>query len=123
MAAVDPDDDSIRRHVVRRYAYDPERRERRHIVVAAFDNKREYMRLIERCARDLERRRAAGEAIDRLEHYTGVSLEPGYRRRQQDGRLLRQAIRHGATITDDFLKGLDLPSNVSVMRSRGPKQR
>jgi hypothetical protein len=124
VAAVDPDDDSILRHVVRRYTYDPVRHERRHMVVAAFDNKREYMRMLETLGRELERRRrrSGGDPIDRMEHYTGVVLEPGYRRRQQDERLLQKAIRHGATISDDFLRGLDLPSNVSVMRSKGPKQ-
>ena len=122
VAAVDPDDDTILRHVVRRYAYDPARHERRHMVIAAFDNNREYKRLLERLGRELERRRSAGESIDRLEHYTGVVLAPGYRRRQHDGRLLQKAIRHGATISDDFLKGLDLPPNVSVMRSMPPKQ-
>jgi hypothetical protein len=42
MARVDPDDDSRRRYIVKHYRYDPERRERRHVVVAAFDSRREY---------------------------------------------------------------------------------
>jgi hypothetical protein len=42
MAQVDPADDSIKRFIVRHYRYDPERRERRHVVVAAFDNEPEY---------------------------------------------------------------------------------
>jgi hypothetical protein len=42
VAAVDPDDDTICRYVVRHYRYDPDRHERRHVVVAAFDNESEY---------------------------------------------------------------------------------
>jgi hypothetical protein len=44
-------------------------------------------------------------------------LELGYRRRQQDGRLLMQAIRHGVTISDELLAQLDLPSNVGFIRA------
>jgi len=117
VAAVDPDDDGVERYVVRRYSYDPERRERRHQAIAAFDNKREFRRLLNRLAGDLQRRRDAGEPVDPREHYTGLMLEPGYRHRQQEGRLLRDAIRHGATISDDLLAQLDLPSNTSLMRA------
>ena len=118
MATVDPDDDSIERFVVRRYAYDPSRHERRHQVVAAFDHHREYKKLISKLSEDLKRRRAAGEPIDPLEHLTGVVLEPGYRRRQADAHLLQAAIRHGVSLPDDVLDRLDLPANVGVLRSR-----
>jgi hypothetical protein len=40
-ARIDADNDDLLRYVVRRYAYDPQRRERRHQIVAAFDNERE----------------------------------------------------------------------------------
>ncbi len=43
MATVDPNDDNIKLYVVRLYAYDPEHRERRHQVVAAFDNEQEFI--------------------------------------------------------------------------------
>jgi hypothetical protein len=56
-------------------------------------------------------------SFDRQEHYSGVMLELGYRRRQQDGRLLMQAIRHGVTISDELLAQLDLPSNVGFIRA------
>lgn len=114
---MDADDDSILRYVVRRYAYDPDRHERRYQVVAAFDNEREFEKLIDDLADELRRRRVAGNVLDGQEHYSGVVLEPGYRRRQQDGRLLMQAIRHGVTISDELLAQLDLPSNVSFMRA------
>jgi hypothetical protein len=35
MARVDPEDDSIERFIVRRYRYDSQRRERRHVVAVA----------------------------------------------------------------------------------------
>jgi hypothetical protein len=61
VAIVDPDDDGIQRYVVRRHAHDPLRHERRHQVVAAFDNEQEFRRLLETLADDLKRRRDAGE--------------------------------------------------------------
>jgi hypothetical protein len=117
MATVDPDDDSIERFVVRHYAYDPSRHERHHQDVAAFDNEREFMELITREGDDLKRRRASGEPIDPLEHFTGVRLEPGYRRRQADAHLLHAAIRHGVSLTDEVMDRLDLPANAGVLRS------
>jgi hypothetical protein len=116
MAAVDPDDDGIQRYVVRRYAYDPKRHERRHQVVAAFDDEAEFSGLIELLNRDLQRRRAAGDPVDRQEHYTGVLLEPGHRRRQQDGRLVKKAFLHRVAIPDALLEQFDLPPNVSFGR-------
>jgi hypothetical protein len=117
MATVDPDNDGIQRYVVRRYAHDPLRHERRHQVIAAFDNEQEFRQLFDRLAGDLKRRRAAGEPIDPSEHYTGVMLEPGYRRRQRDGRVLKEAIRHRVSISDEFIGRLDLPGNISIARS------
>ena len=118
MATVDPDDDGIERYIVRRYAHDPLRHERRHQVVAAFDNEQEFRRLLDRLAGDLKRRRDAGEAIDPLEHYTGVKLEPGNRRRQRDGHLLKKAIDHGVSLSDEQIERLDLPSNMAILRSK-----
>ena len=116
MAELDPDDDTLLRYVVRRYAYDPARHERRHQVVAAFDNEAEFNALIDSLARGLRASRAAGEAIDPQEHITGVVLEPDYKRRQADGRLLRRAVEHGA-VTDELLARLHLPLNVGFLRA------
>ena len=117
MAAVDPDDDEIQRYVVCRYAHDPQRHERRHQVVAAFDNKREFRRLLDRLAGDLQRRRDAGEPIDPSEHFTGLMLEPGYRRRQRGVRLLKKAIQHRVSLSEEQIERLDLPANMQVLRS------
>ena len=130
MTGVDPDDDSIRRYVVRRYTYDPQRRERRHRVVAAFDSEAEFMGLIHELNGDLERHRADGQPIDWREQVSGVVLEPNHARRQRDRRLLLAAFTHGATISEEFLEQLDLPQgwerpkgwsavhNAAVLRAR-----
>lgn len=102
MASVDADDDGILRYVVWRYAYDSRRHERRHQIFAAFDNGREFERLI---------------VVDLQERYGGLVLEPGCRRHQQDSRLLMQAMRHGVTITDGLLAQLDLPPNGGIIRA------
>ena len=114
MAELDPEDDTLLRYVVRRYAYDPARHERRHQVVAAFDNEAEFNALIDSLARGLRDRRTAGEAVDPREHITGVVLAPNYKRRQADGRLLRRAVERGA-LTDELLARLDVPLNIGLL--------
>ncbi len=114
MAQVDPDDDEIERFVVRRYAYDPARRERRNMIVAAFDNSLEFEAAIHAAAANLRRRRESGEDVDSREHVSGIVLEPGDHRKQQAGRT----IKRGATLdaeTWDRL-GNDLPSGMGVVR-------
>ena len=118
VTAVDPDDDSIRRYVVRLYAYDPDRRERRHRVVAAVDNEAEWRRLLDELSSDWRRRRAEGQLIDTREHITGVVLEPNHARRQRDARLLHAAIRPRVAISEEFLERLDLPRGVFVRSHR-----
>lgn len=113
MAQVDPEDDSIRRFIVRHYRYDPERRERRHVVVAAFDNEAEYEARLQEEAAEIRRRRDSGEDLDRAEHASGSIYEPGYLRRSANGHLLSRAIRHGVTPPD--LDRLELPSNMSYV--------
>ncbi|MDT5000468.1 MAG: hypothetical protein QOK12_2573 [Mycobacterium sp.] len=114
VAEVDPDDDTIARWVVAHYRYDAERRERRHVVVAAFDNPDEFHADIDARAEQLRARRESGEDVDRLERITGRIYAAGYRRQQRDGHLLRRAIEHGvAPVLDD----LDLPQNVSAVRA------
>jgi len=83
---------------VRRYAYDPARRERRHIVAAAFDNSLEFEAAIDAVAANLRRRRESGEDVDPREHVSGTVLEPGYHRKQQGGRIIKHAIERGASL-------------------------
>ena len=118
VARVDPGDDNIERFIVRHYRYDPQRRERRHVVVAVFDNEREFLACIERVQAEIGRRREAGERVDPGEHASGVVHEPGYLRRAANGHLLTRAVRHGAV--GRWLEELELPSNVSFVRAGRP---
>ena len=95
MAQVDPEDDDVRRFVVRHYRYDPERRQRRHVVVAAFDDEGEFERDLEARSAALRARREGGEAVDEREHISGVIQEPGDRRRAARGHAVRRAVEHG----------------------------
>jgi hypothetical protein len=108
MARVDPDDDDIDRWVVRRYAYDPLRHERRHQAVAAFDNESQFLVLLDQSREQLQQRRDAGEDIDLQEHYSGVHLEAGYRQRQQNRRLIWRAI--GRADLDALRERLEPPA-------------
>jgi hypothetical protein len=114
VAAVDPDDDTIDRWVVLHYRYDPDRRERRDVAVAAFDNADEFDADIHARAEQLRARSERGDEFDRLERITGRAYPAGYRRQQRDAHLLKRSIEHGvAPVIDD----LDLPPNVSVTQA------
>jgi hypothetical protein len=115
VARVDPGDDDIKRFIVRHYRYDPQRRERRHVVVAAFDNVQEYRACMEGVRDQIKARRERGEPVDPGEHASGTVHEPGYLRRAANGHLVRRAIRHGAT--GSWIAQLELPSNMSVVRA------
>jgi hypothetical protein len=115
VARVDPDDDSICRWVVWHYRYDPDRRERRNVVVAAFDNAHEFHADIEKRAARLRMRKERGDDIDPIERISGQMYEPGYRRLQRNAHLLRRAIEHG--VIPARIAELDLPSNVGLIRA------
>jgi len=113
VAEVDPKDDTIRRFVVWHYRYDPVRRERRHVVVAAFDNEREFLAFIERIRAEIEERRQRGENVDPREHASGVVYEPGHLRRAANGHLLSRAFKHG--VAGLRFEELELPTNMAVL--------
>ena len=115
MVAVDPRDDSIERHVVRHYAYDPERRERRHQVVAAFSTGKEAAELMRELSDDWMRRRDSVETADPHEYFSSVVWQPGYNRLQNNARLLTSALRRGVSV--ERVQDLELPPNVSFLRS------
>ena len=79
MARVDVEDDNIRRFVVQHYRFDPERHERRNVVVAAFDNEDEFIELIQSIETDIKQRAKAGAFVDKNEHAAGFALSPGTR--------------------------------------------
>jgi hypothetical protein len=118
VARVHPGDDSIERFIVRHYRYDPERRERRHVVVAVFDNEPEFRACMEGVQAEIMRRRDCGEPVDPREHVSGIVHEPGYLRRAANGHLVMRAIRHGAA--GPWIDELELPSNMGVVRAGRP---
>ena len=111
MAQVDPDDDSITRFIVRHYRYDPERHERRHVIVAAFDNEAQFKARMQEVADEIRRRRETGEDVDRREHASGSIFEPGHQRRAANGHLVWRALKRG--ISTSALRDLELPSKMS----------
>ena len=115
VAALDYEDDSKRRFVVRRYTLDPVRRERRHVVVAVVSTQRDYERLIQQHSDDLRRRWASGEDVDPQEHISGLVMEPGHLGRARNGHLARRAIEHG--VWPAAMNSLELPRNMAVVRS------
>ncbi len=117
MAQVDPEDDSITRFIVRHYRYDPARRERRHVIVAAFDNEREFHSGMNRVTAEIAQRRDRGEHVDPGEHASGVVFDPGHLRRAAIGHLVSRAIEHGARLR---FSEQDLPPNIAVFRAHGP---
>ena len=115
MARVDVEDDNIRRFVVHHYRCDPERRERRNVVVAAFDNEDEFIELINSIEADITQRVAAGAFVDKNEHASGMCLEPGHSRAAARGRFIVNSLRHGVT-PGPWLSGVEPPSNSWVMQ-------
>ena len=120
MAQVDPDDDSIKRFIVHHYRYDPQRRQRRNVVVAAFDSEVESHACMREVGAEIERRREAGEEVDPREHASGSIHEPGSRRRAANGHLIARALSHG--VSPRSLQGLEWPSNMTVLGAEAPPQ-
>jgi hypothetical protein len=113
VARVDPGDDDIKRFIVCHYRYDPQRRERRHVLVAAFDNEPEFWACMEGVRAEIERRRGRGEPVDPGERASGLLHEPGYLRRAANGHLVMRALHHGVA-PGPWLDELDLPSNIGI---------
>jgi hypothetical protein len=118
VATVDPDDDSIARWVVWHFRYDPDRGQRRNVVVAAFDSAEEFHAEIQKRVDQLRVRRERGEEVDRAERIGGKMYEPDHRRLQRNGHLLKRAIEHG--VSPAGIEDLELPPNVGVIRAVGP---
>lgn len=97
------------------YRFDPDRRERRHVVVAAFDNHEEFISLVETIQADIDRRTEAGEFVDENEHASGSIREAGHRRAAAYGRFVERSLRRGVT-PGTWLNTDELPSNMWVMQ-------
>jgi hypothetical protein len=113
MAHVDVDDDSIVRYVVCHYRLDPERHERRHVVVGVYDNEPEMRRHITAIGAVLAQRRADGERVDRREHGSGSPIAPGDRERAANAHVVRRALEHG--VPPDRLRARELLSSMVLL--------
>jgi hypothetical protein len=81
-------------------------------------NNREYKACMEETAADIRARRERGEPVGSTEHVTGEVQEPGYRRKQQNARLVERAMRFGVLPAE--LAKLEMPSNVGFLRAERP---
>ena len=113
MAEVDNSDDRIWRWVIHHYRFDPARRERRNVVVAAYDNESEFHKEFERHAQMICDEIAAGTRSSR-ESLSGVSLEPGYLAASARGRNFRRAIERGVN-PERVLPTGALPQGMAVV--------
>lgn len=91
----------------------PQRNERRHVIVDAFDNEAEFLALLESIQADIQRRTAAGDPVDRNEHASGTVYEPGHHRRAATGHLVRRMMEHGVDPAPGSTLGTCLPTSRS----------
>lgn len=78
VSTVDPDDDSLHRYIVWHFRLDPERSQRRNVVVAAYDNETEMSARLSTEKAALDSRKSRGLAEER-EWLHGSYRMPGYR--------------------------------------------
>ena len=109
---VDPGDDSICRWVLHHYRFDPERHQRRNVVVAAYNDETEFEAALATYARRIQTEVADGTR-EPAEHVSGVLWRAGHQAAQARGRTLRKAIMRGVDPRRLPLDG-PLPSNVTV---------
>jgi len=112
MASVDPADDSVSRLVLHHYRYDPARRQRRNVIVAAFDNQCEFRREMDRYAQLVRDTSGTGRPPDG-EWVSGVEWPPGYHAQQALAHAVRRAIKHGAD-PRRLMDGGPLPPGMAV---------
>jgi hypothetical protein len=114
---LEPDNDGIRRFIVHHYRHDPARRERRHVIVAAFDNEPEFLACVARVQAEIVQGREREERVDAREHASGVVHEPGYLRRAANGHVRRRAFKHG--VAGLQFEEPELPFNMTWAAARG----
>jgi hypothetical protein len=89
---VDAGDDTIDRWIVRWYRFDPERHERRHTIVAAFDNAAEMAAEVAQLNHQLRGRKRAGMSED-VEWISAVHHHVGYKDRMAARRVAWSVFR------------------------------
>jgi len=114
MASVDPADDCVSRWVLQHYSYDPDRGQRRNVIVAAFDNRGEFGREMDRYAQLVRDASGTGQPPDG-EWVSGVEWPPGYHAEQAPARAVRRAVKHGAD-PRRLVDGGPLPPGMAVSR-------
>lgn len=105
---------------MRQYKYDPDRRERRHVTLGAFDSEREFKAAFDRAQQELLAARE-DDGGDRREYISGSRLDPGDRARARVGRFVRRSMEHGvdpwASVTEE-----ELPHNIARYTATSPHQ-
>lgn len=112
MAHVDHADDTIWRWVIQHYRFDPARRERRNVIVAAYDSETEFRAEFDRYVEMIRGEIAAGNRSPQ-ESVSGTTLEPGHLAASARGHNVRRAIAHGASPARILNSG-PLPDNMAV---------
>jgi hypothetical protein len=121
VAEVDPEDDTVGRYIVRHYACDPARHERRHQTIVAFDDRMEFEAYIHDANARLRAPRAADRHVDSLEYYSGVFKRAGEDHHQRLRRIAQAAIEHGAQPPAEVISELrELGDQISQSRSETP---
>jgi hypothetical protein len=100
VAEVDSADDGIDRWVVQHFRFDPERRERRNVVVAAYDNSEEMQRHMSEASLELSVLQTQGVADDR-EHIFGGHWPAGSKARADAKRIKWNLARRGLSSSLD----------------------
>ena len=100
MPLVDPTDDSTVRFVLEHFRFDPERNQRRNIVVAAYDNETEFQVAYGEAQAELVRRQEEGLA-EAVEHLSGRVLPAGYSKDAQQRRAACRRATHGVHAKQD----------------------
>ncbi|MCP2032404.1 hypothetical protein L1277_002507 [Okibacterium sp. HSC-33S16] len=113
MASVDPTDDSLWRWVLYEYRFDPERNQKRNVVVAAFDNEDEFRRAFDDHLGRLHAELAAGTRSS-FGSVTGRTMPPGHLAAQKRGHDVRRAIEHGVDPAPVLRHG-PLPEGMAVL--------
>jgi hypothetical protein len=120
MASIDANDDTKRRWIVHHFRYVPERRQHRTVVVAGFNNRREWRRFIDQARSQLQERKDAGTA-DSREQISGSERQAGYDRVWRDVREHRP-ISTTLTRWGNLVPGLPQPltreSSSAFVRAR-----
>jgi hypothetical protein len=113
VAQANDEDDTVWRWVIYHYRFDPALRQRRNVVVAAYDNESQFRAELDRHAELIRSEIAAGTRRAR-ENISGVALEPGHLATAARGHDVRRAIEHGVS-PELLLTAGPLPHNMAVL--------